>query len=92
MKYLLLLAQCTTGHVLHTDGKTIFNIQLQNNSAMPYIVVTGLENAEKEAQAIVEHNPSIEVGLYSEKEEWIKTIKGNYSNPPILKDKWWKFW
>lgn len=92
MKYLLLLAQCSTGHVLHTDGKSIFDNRYENNTASPYIVVSNLENAEKEAESIVENNPNIEVGLYTEKEEWIKTIRGNYIPPIIVKDKWWKFW
>jgi hypothetical protein len=92
MKYLLLLAKYSTGQVLHTDGKSLFDSRYEGNSASPYIVVSNLENAEKEAESIVENNPNIEVGLYTEKEEWIKTIRGNYIPPIIVKDKWWKFW
>ena len=93
MKYLLLLAKYSTGHVLHTDGKSVFNSRYENNSALPYIIVsTNIYDAEKEAQAIVDNDPNIEVALYTENDELIKTIRGNYVAPKIIKDKWWKFW
>jgi hypothetical protein len=33
-----------------------------------------------------------EVAIFTETEECIKTIRGNYIPPVIVKDKWWKFW
>jgi hypothetical protein len=93
MKYLLLLSQNSTGHVLNSDGKSIFHNQNGDNSDLPYIsIFSNLEKAEEEAQRIVENNQNIEVGLYSEKEEWIKTIRGNFETSIIVKDKWWTFW
>ena len=92
MKYFLLLIKCSTGQILHTDGKSMFDSRYENNSALPYIIVSNIDNAEKEAQAIVDSDPNIEVVLYTEKDEFIKTIKGNCTAPKIIKDKWWKFW
>ena len=70
----------------------MFDSRYENNSALPYIIVSNIDNAEKEAQAIVDSEPNIEVVLYTEKDEFIKTIKGNCTAPKIIKDKWWKFW
>jgi hypothetical protein len=92
MKYLLLLTKYSTGQVLHTDGKSLFDSRYEGNTASPYIVVSNLENAESEAQSIVNNNPEIEVHLHTENEELIKTVRGNYIPPIIVKDKWWKFW
>jgi hypothetical protein len=92
MKYLLLLTKSSTGQVLHTDGNLLFDSRYEKNTALPYIVVSSIENAEKEAQEIVINDPNIEVAIFTENEEYVKTIQGNYVAPPIKKDKWWKFW
>jgi hypothetical protein len=93
MKYKLLLSQYSTGHVLNVDGKSIFHSQNDDNSDLPYIGdFPNLHNAEKEAMVIVQDSPGIEVSLYTEKEQWIKTIRGNFETPIIIKDKWWKIW
>jgi hypothetical protein len=92
MKYLLLQAKYETGQVLHTDGFTLFQYQNEKNTMCPYMVISSIEEAEKQAQNIVSNNPNIEVSIFTENEEYIKTIYGNYVAPPIKKDKWWKFW
>ena len=92
MKYLLLLAEASTGKILLHDEETIFEYQDENKIDYPYIFTDSIEEAELKASKIVDINPNVEVGLFTEKEEWIKTIKGNYIPPIIVKDKWWKFW
>jgi hypothetical protein len=92
MKYLLLLGEYSTGHILHTDGKTIFHNRYENNSVLPCIIFSNIDDAEKEAQAIVENDPSIEVVLYTENDEIVKTVRGNFVAPKVVKDRWWKFW
>ncbi len=92
MKYLLLQTKCSTGQILHTDGKLLFDGRYEGNTALPYIITFDLTNAEEEAQSIVEKDSSIEVTIFTENEEYVKTIHGNYIPPPIIKDKWWKFW
>lgn len=92
MKYLLLLAEVSTGKVLLHDEETIFQYQNESEINYPYIFINNIEEAELEAYKIVENNPNVEVGLFTENEEWIKTIRGNYIPPIIVKDKWWKFW
>ena len=91
MKYLL-LAEVETGKVLLQDGKTRFQYQNENEINYPYIPTDSIEEAEKVAQNVVGENPNIEVGIFDDKERWIKTIRGNYIPPVIVKDKWWKFW
>jgi hypothetical protein len=92
MKYLLLQAKYETGQVLHTDGFTLFQYQEEGCTICPYLVVSSIEEAEKRALGIVSKNPNIEVAIFTENEECIKTIRGNYIPPVIVKDKWWKFW
>ncbi|MEA5256188.1 hypothetical protein VB264_00225 [Arcicella aquatica] len=92
MKYLLLQTKYETGHVLHTDGFTLFQHQDKSNTMCPYLIVSSIEEAEKQAQSIVNKNPNVEVIIFTENEECIKTIHGDYIPPIIIKDKWWKFW
>jgi len=92
MKYLLLQAKYETGQVLHTDGFTLFQYQDESNTMCPYLIVLSIEEAAKQAQSIVNKNPNIEVVIFTETGEYIKTIRGDYIPPIIVKDKWWKFW
>ena len=92
MKYLLLLAKQSTGQVLHTDGNSIFYSRNEGSSSLPYIFVSNLANAEREAQEIVDKRSDLEIAIYDTNDKHIKTIYGNYVASPIKKDKWWKFW
>lgn len=92
MKYLLLQAKYETGQVLHTDGFTLFQYRDESCTMCPYLVVSSIEEAEIQAQGIVSKNPNIEVAIFTESEEFIKTIRGNFIPHVIVKDKWWKFW
>lgn len=92
MKHYLLVGQYSTGIILYPDGKTIFQHEEGNDIKYPYITVLSFEEAEKEALKIITDDPNLEVSIYEENEKLIKTVRGNYVAPQIVKDKWWKFW
>jgi hypothetical protein len=92
MKYHLLVGQYSTGIILYPDGKTVFKHKEESNIEYPYITVSSLEEANREALRIVNTDPNLEVNIYEENEKHIKTVHGNYIAPPMVKNKWWKFW
>lgn len=74
VNYLLVLTKASTGQVLHTDGNLLFDSRYEKNTAIPCIVVSDLTNAEQEARHIVSKKPTVEVSIFNENEEYIKTI------------------
>lgn len=71
--YHIVICEHATGIVLELDGKTRFK-DLVKKSDYPCMTFSDLERAEKKASEIVNANHSLEVSIYTESKECIKTI------------------